>query len=85
MLKAFIDAKGTEDDEKQEEIVDAEGFFDQIAGEKFQRGLASPIVKYADAEQQGQDDPHNAGDRGFLHLHLVQAPAEYTEIKGDCD
>src|SRR5579862_8627536 len=39
MLKSFVDRERPEDDEKQEQVVNAEGFFDQVAGKKLNSTL----------------------------------------------
>ena len=83
MLKALVDGKRAEDHEKQEEIVDAEGFFDQVAGEKLESGLTARIVQNAKAEQRGNRDPGCAGYSGFLQTDFVQTAAEYPQIERD--
>jgi hypothetical protein len=50
MLHALVHGERAEDDQKQKQVVDAEGFFDQVAGEELERRLASQEPENADAE-----------------------------------
>src|SRR4029453_594545 len=53
----LIDGRGREvlkDHEKDEEIIDAEGFFDDITGEKFESFLLSPNKVDSEVKNQGQ-------------------------------
>jgi hypothetical protein len=79
--------EGAEDQQEDEDVVDGQGFLDQVAGEKLQRllvgdlgsGRAVQIPPQAAVEQQGQADPHERPCRRFLDAHLVRLVAAEDE------
>lgn len=65
VLRRRSDAERAKDYEKKKDVVDAEAFFDQVAGEKFYRRLASLDVKHAEVEKERQRDPRECfNERG---------------------
>src|SRR6267142_5611311 len=57
VLDTFVDRKGAENNQKKEEVVDAERFFDQVAGKEFQSRLSTRVIQDAHAEQDGEGHP----------------------------
>jgi hypothetical protein len=71
------------DQKKDKEVVNAEGFFYQIAGEKLKSRFITPPEIDDDIETQGNGDPECAPKKGFLDLDLVRPPIENDQIKGE--
>src|SRR5580704_13708211 len=65
MLVAGIDAKILEDQEKNKNVVQAERFFDDVAGEKFQPGPAAMRNENPRAKTKRKRDPRRALHGGF--------------------
>ena len=57
VLHAIVDVKGAKNHEKDEEIVDAQGFFDHVASEIFKAALLAIPVPDAATETDGDGDP----------------------------
>ena len=69
-----------ENDEKNEEVVDAERFFDQISGKKLKRGFMPVPIVYTDVEQQGNPNPHSAPNERLLDADFVRLSVENDQI-----
>src|SRR6266576_2668673 len=65
VLDTFVDRKGAENNQKKEEVVDAERLFDQIASKEFQSRLSTRVMQDAQAEQDGERHPYQAEEGGF--------------------
>jgi hypothetical protein len=64
-----LDFKIGEDKKKYEKIIDAEGFFNDVAGEKFQRFLFPKSEIDADIHQQRKHNPKDAPDNCLSNGH----------------
>jgi len=80
MLQARSDGKSTEDNEKNEEIIDAQCFFNQITGEEFERLLRAGITQDADAEQHRKADPCQTPQRRFAQSDFARPPVKDAEV-----
>ena len=65
MLVAGIDAKILEDQQENENVVQAEGFFDDVAGKKLEARSAAMRNENPRAKTEGKRDPCRALDRRF--------------------
>ncbi len=75
-------AEVREQQDEDENIVDAERVFDQVAREELDRlGLASPEIQ-ADVEPQRQHNPDDRPGRRLAHGHGVGAPVEHAQVQG---
>ena len=59
------------DKEEDEEIIDAEGFFDDIAGKKLQRFLFPESEIDGDIHQKRKHNPKNAPDNRLSNGHRL--------------
>ena len=75
------DLKETEDQEEDEEVVDAQGEFDDVSGDELQRGSAAVPEENNDGEDRGQGDPGHAPDQGFAKLYGVGAAVEHAQVE----
>ena len=83
VLYAIINLEGAEDDEEDEQIVDAQSFFDDVAGEEFHAALATKPVPDEKAERESEGDPDGTPEGGFASLDLVGFAMEHTQIEGE--
>ena len=81
MLITGIDAKILEDQQKNENVVQAEGFFDDVAGEKLEAGPAAMRNENPRAKTERKRDPCRALDRRFAHRDDVRAPVKQSQIE----
>lgn len=73
-----LDLEDTEEEEKEEEIVDGERLFDGVAGEVLRGGLAAHGAEEEEGEGEGGGDPEDGGgDRGGLSFG--GAPVAHVE------
>src|ERR1700739_3168941 len=75
--------EGAEDHKKDEKIVHAERFFDDVAGKIFQPALRPMPVPDEIAESDRQGNPCDAPKRGFTNVDLAGSAVEYTQVQGD--
>ena len=87
VLELLGNAEEAEDDDKDEHVVDAERFFENVSGEKFERDLAGGVRGYCErvtvepvAEQQGHRHPHEDPRPGFDEGDDVGLAMEQAEI-----
>src|SRR5882757_9892986 len=57
VLDTFVDREGAENNQKKEEVVDAERLFDQVASKEFQSRLSTRVMQDTYAEQNGERHP----------------------------
>src|SRR6266540_4972862 len=84
-------AEVAEDQDEHEDIVDAEGLFDQVASEECQRGGAVRVLAGwhkilpeeidAEIEEHRQRDPDRAPDRRLTHRDSVRFAVEYAQVE----
>src|SRR5262249_55460845 len=70
-----------EDHEKDEEIIDTQGFFNEITSEEGQSGIVATPQVHAKIEQECQHNPHGAPAQSFFHLYHVCLTMEYPQIE----
>jgi hypothetical protein len=56
-----------EDHDDDKNIVNAQGFFNEVSSKKFQRCLLIKIIKYEKVEQHSQTDPNCCPGQRFLY------------------
>gem|GEM_PF-3941318 len=74
--------EGAEEQHEDEDVVDREGFLDQIAGEEFDRRLGAHGVVDDAVEGESQRDPDRAPGDCFLERRLVRLTVEDAQIEG---
>ena len=83
-----------EQHQEDEDVVDRQGLFDQVAGKEFQRDavgvlrrhLALQVPPQADVEDHGQADPGQRPDHRFTRADLVRAVLpEHQQVDGERD
>ena len=72
-----------EDQHDDEDVVDAERFLDQVAGEERQRGVMALEYEEPSGEQQGETDPDGGPQAGFARTDDVRSPVEDAEVEGE--
>src|SRR5262249_48891156 len=70
-----------QDNKKDEEIVDTQGFLNEIAGKKCQGGLSATQAIHAEIEEECQANPDSTPAQGLFDLHDVCVTMEDSEIK----
>ena len=93
MLRARWHAEIGKDQNKDENVIDAQRVLDEVTGEKFQPFLRSTQFPHEQIEKQRKHDPDQAAPRGRAHAQLALAPLkadkinsqrdEDTDVKGD--
>jgi hypothetical protein len=69
------------DHQKHEQVIDAQGFFDDVSGEELERFFGSPRVIDPNIEDHRQADPDNTLNRCFLDRNGVGFAVENTQIQ----
>jgi hypothetical protein len=79
-----------EDHDEHEQIVDAQRFFDEVAGEEFKGFLVSDKVIDANVEGNGQSDPEQTPEQGgfnfddrILFMKNKEVKAEHNHDKNE--
>ena len=67
--------------QEHEQIVDAQGFLDEVARQELQRRARAAFVGDQRGKRQGQPDPHGAPRHRFLELDLVFPAVDHAEIE----
>src|ERR1700693_279444 len=73
--------KVAEDDEEDEEIVNAEGEFKQVAGCEFESGLAALPEKEQSSKNGGEHDPHGAPRQRLLRANHTAATGHHQKVE----
>src|SRR5258706_13851646 len=71
MPQALIHGKSAKDHQEKKQVVDAESFFDQVAGEKFHGRLFAIKIQTSTSTEHGDADPAAARDSCLANLDLV--------------
>src|SRR5258708_28643880 len=83
MLQAIIYGKRAKNHQKKKQIVDAERFFDQVAGKEFEGRLGAAEIEHSESKEDGDCDPAETGDSSLANLDLVRAAVEYAQVQRD--
>jgi hypothetical protein len=83
MLYAVVDLEGAENDEEDKEIVDTEGFFDDVAGEEFHASLGTEPVPDEKGEAKSEANPEGAKEHSFSDGDLVGFAMKDTQIENE--
>jgi hypothetical protein len=83
MLYAVVDLEGAENDEEDKEIVNTEGFFDDVAGEEFHASLGTEPVPDEKAKTKSEANPEGAKEHSFSDGDLVGFAMKDTQIEGE--
>ena len=80
MLKGAGHVEVGEDHDEDEQVVNGEGFFEQVAGEEFKGLMVSHERINRQVESKGGDNPDRAPDQGFPDLDLVGLAVDQAEV-----
>src|SRR5437660_4215193 len=67
MLRDGGNAEAGEDQDKNENVIDAERVFDEITGQKIERGVRAAQFPNQQIEEKGKHHPDGAALRGGTH------------------
>src|SRR5712692_4734260 len=81
VLVSGVDMEIREDQQKNEDVVYAEGFFNQVAGEKFEAGSAPVREENPDSKSYRQRHPCRAFERRLANRNRMGAPVEQPQIE----
>src|SRR4029077_376216 len=81
MLVAGIDAKILEDHQKNENVIQTERFFNEVAGKKLQAWSAAMRNEYPRAKTKRKGDPCSAFECRFAQSDAMSAPVEQPHIE----
>ena len=81
VLIAGLDAEKLEDQQEDENVVHAERFFDDVAGEKFEAGPAPVRKENPESKPDGKRDPDGAFERGFAQGNHMRAAVKQAEVE----
>jgi len=71
MLQALIHGQRSKDHQEKKQVVNAESFFDQIAGEELQCRLFAIKIQHSNSKEHGDADPAAARDSRLANFNLV--------------
>ena len=74
-----------EDEKEDEQVIDAEGLFEQVAGEKHQRHFLPFVDVQADVENHGQRNPQGAPKQRLAYPDDVLAAVKHPQVQGQHD
>src|SRR5260370_36990345 len=83
MLQAIIYGKRAKNHQKKKQIVDAERFFDQVAGKEFEGRLGATEIEHSESKEDGDSDPAKTSNGRLANLDLVRAAVENTQGQRD--
>jgi hypothetical protein len=73
----------SENQDKNENVVDAKRILDHVAGKEFERLFRSPDFPNHQVEQEGENNPNERAVCGRAHAELAPPMLELHEIKGE--
>src|ERR1700676_3645891 len=87
MLVARIDSKILKDQNEDKYVVNAEGFFDYVTGEKFETRCAAMGNKNPQSECDRKRDPSGAFERRFANGYRMGTAMENSKVQEqeECD
>ncbi len=71
----------TEDKQENKDIIDAEGFLDEIAGQKLESNLRTSPKVDAYIEEKGQGNPDAAPYERFFNPDRMALAMEYPKVQ----
>ena len=80
MLETGLNAKSTEHEQEHENVVYAQGFFDEITGEELERRNWPVMAKNPEVESKGKPHPGDAPCGRLTERHGVRAAIEDAQI-----
>src|SRR5260370_4483438 len=83
MLKAYVQGKRVKDHQEQKQVVDAESFFDQVAGKEFKARPWAAEIEHSKPKEHRNRDPSEAGEGRLANPDLVRPPVEDAQVQGD--
>jgi hypothetical protein len=83
MLVERRDAKVGEDEQKDEDIVNAEGLLNEITREEFKGRLRTAPEIDSKIEKKGQRNPDAAPDQSLLDPYGMGLAMKYSEVQGE--
>jgi hypothetical protein len=85
MLRDGGNAKAGEDQNKNENVIDAERVFDDITGQKIERSVGAAQFPDQQIEEKRKHHPDGGALRGGAHAQGAVAPLETDEIDNQRD
>jgi hypothetical protein len=85
MLELGRQTKIIKNEEKNEEIVNTQGFLKQIPRQELGREFFALYEIDPHIKKQGHPDPDSAPDKRFLHFDLVSLSVKHPEVQGKQD
>ena len=70
-----------EDDEEDKDVIDGEGFLDQVTGKELKACPGSEPQVDPEVEEEGHADPDPSPDERFAHANLVRPAMEDAEVQ----
>ena len=71
------------DHEKDKQVVDAQRFFDDVAGEEFKSFLFAPGIINSSIEDQRKQDPHSAPGCRLFDGNRMGLAVKYAQVDGE--
>ena len=81
MLVTGIDAKILEDQQEYKNVVNAQGFFDDVAGEELKPGTTAVRNENPCAKPERERDPCHALQNCLAQRNHVRAPVKQRQIE----
>lgn len=70
-----------ENQQKDEEVVDRQRFFDQVSGEELHTRFLAQAMGQKQVQSSGQTDPHTGPKKGVFHADIFVLAVHYRQIK----
>jgi hypothetical protein len=80
MLCCGLDLKRAKDDDEEENVVDAEGFFYEVGGEEIEASSTSATEINPHIEEQRDRDPSAANQKRLAQLHHMRLAMHDEEV-----
>ena len=85
MLRPRRNAEVAEDKDEDENVIDAERVFDEVAGEKIERVVRAAYAPDQKIEAEREQNPDGAAHGGGAHAQLAIAPLETAQVERQRD
>ena len=70
------------DNDEHENVVDAEGLFNQVTGQEFEGIIDPHEIIDAEVEPEGEHDPENRPEEGFFYEYVMLPSLENFQVQG---
>src|SRR5438132_12138803 len=82
-LQILIHPKRAKNHQEKKQVLDTEGFFDQIRGKKFQGQLLPIKIEHSKSKKDGDCDPPETAKRRLTNFDLARAAMADAEVHRD--